>query len=77
MEAKWIILLISILQVAANAIPYGGGRDDAHVPTLIKNIYDQMNVVMEQDDQDISLKYLKVVKTVRWLAPVTLGKYIA
>ena len=58
----------------ANAVPYGDRKDDAHVPTLIKNIYDQMNAVIEQDDRDISLKYLKVVKTVRWLAPVTLGK---
>ena len=41
------------------------------IPPYIKKIYQKMNQAMEQDDLDVSLKYLKTVRTVHWLEPVT------
>jgi len=67
---KSIILLIPIFLAVANAIPFESTRNDANIPPLIKNIYDRVS-------EDVSLKYLRIVKNLHWLTPVKLGEYIA
>jgi len=74
MEAKLIGLLISILLAVANALPVDDNRDEVYIPSLIKNIYDKMSAVLDQDDQDVSMNYQRIVKTLHWLEPVTLGE---
>jgi len=70
MMEKLIIILVPIFLAVANAIPIESSRNDADIPPLIKNIYDRMS-------EDVSLKYLRIVQNLRWLAPVKLGEYTA
>jgi len=74
MEAKLIGLLIVIFLAVANALPVDDNRDEVYIPSLIKNIYDKMSAVLDQDDRGISLNYQRIVKTLHWLKPVTFGK---
>jgi len=77
MEAKLIGLLISIFLAVSNTLPVDDSRDEVYIPSLIKNIYSKMSAALDQDDQETSLNYLKIVKTLHWLEPVTLGeKYL-
>lgn len=46
------------------------------VPPYIKKIYHKMSQAMKQDDLHTSLKYLRTIRTVHWLEPVTHGKNI-
>jgi len=70
MELKSIILLIYILLAVADAIPFESSRDGTDIPPLIKNIYDRVN-------DNFNLKYLRIVKNLRWLAPFEHGEFIA
>ena len=74
MEAKLIGLFISIFLAVANALPVDDNRDEVYIPSFIKNIYDKMSAVLDQDDQNMSLNYVRILKTLHWLKPVTLGK---
>ena len=77
METKLIVSLVFILLEVASAVPIDNSRDDVYIPPLIRNIFHKMSAVMDQGDLDISLKYLRIVKTLHWLEPVTCGKYLA
>jgi len=79
MGIKLIISVILILLTLANtgAADHGSSTDDVHIPPLIRKAYRKMSAVMEQGNLDISLKYLRTVKTIHWLEPVTHGEKIA
>ena len=54
MEAKLIDLLILIFLAVTNALPVDDNRDEVYIPSLIKNIYDKMSAVLDQDEPELS-----------------------
>ena len=76
METKLIISLVLILLEVASVVPFDNSGDDVYIPPLIRNIFHKMSAVIDQGSLDISLKYLRIVKTLHWLEPVTLGEHL-
>jgi len=85
---KLIILFIIVMSLLSTATPAPlDTLDSDHevptpsttqvkIPAYIKKIYNKMSRVMEQDDLNMSMKYLRTVGTVHWLEPIRHGKTI-
>jgi len=50
MEANLIDLLISILLAVANTLLVYDSKDEVYIPSFIKNIFNKMSTVSDQDD---------------------------
>jgi len=76
MAVKSIVLLVFILLEVARSVPIDSNKDDSpiYIPPIIRDIFYKMSALMEQGDLETSLKYLKIVKTLHWLGPVTVGE---
>jgi len=77
MEPLWIVSIMLILLRVANAETVDDSvTDDVHIPPLIRRTYRKMSAVIEQGDLETSLKYLRTIKTIHWLEPITQGEKI-
>lgn len=47
---------------------------EVKIPPFIRKIYKKMSQAMQQDDLHTSLKFLRTIRTIHWLEPVTHGK---
>jgi len=77
MDLKLIVSVILVLLANTEAADHDSVTNDVHIPPLIRKTYRKMSAVMKQGNLDISLKYLRTVKKIHWLEPVTHGEKIA
>jgi len=76
MDLKLIVSVILVL-LANSEANHDSVTNDVHIPPYIRKTYRKMSAVMKQGNPDISLKYLRIVKKIHWLEPVTHGEKIA
>lgn len=48
--------------------------EEVKIPPYIRKIYKKMSQAMQQDDVHTRTKFLKTIRAVHWLVPVTHGK---